>query len=116
MRAGLERACRTARFVDRLFGGENEYRNEKNPTAARASRSDGTSRTEVNGLRFRASVPPHQRAINAPWPRDAGRIVADSRGGFTPRDQSRDELRRGSGVGYLRTARRQPLRYGCRLN
>lgn len=59
MRASLQRGvCSTARFVDRLFGGEHEYSETEDETNGRASLALGWNEqdgTEVDG-RFRASA------------------------------------------------------------
>ena len=70
MRAGLQRGvCSTARFVDRLFGGEHEYAEIEDETNGRASLTLGWNEQEefeVDG-RFRASVqlPAISRRFNA---------------------------------------------------
>lgn len=59
MRAGLQRGvCSTARFVDRLFGGEHEYAEGEDATNGRASLALGWNEQEDFELhgRFRASV------------------------------------------------------------
>lgn len=59
MRAGLQRGvCSTARFVDRLFGGEHEYAEGEDETNGRAALAlvwDEHDGFELDG-RFRASV------------------------------------------------------------
>ena len=90
MRAGLQRGvCSTARFVDRLFGGENEYSEYEDESNGRASVTLGWDQqddVEVD-LRFRASVNLPQ--INERFHATIGRatpdeFVADSMGGFNP--------------------------------
>jgi len=90
MRAGLERGvCSTARFVDRVFGGENEYSEYEDESNGRASVTlgwDEQDSVEVD-LRFRASVNLPQ--INERFNATIGRAtrdeyVADSMGGFNP--------------------------------
>jgi len=59
MRAGLQRGvCSTARFVDRLFGGEHEYAEGEDATNGRAALALGWNEQEEFELdgRFRASV------------------------------------------------------------
>lgn len=59
MRAGLQRGvCSTARFVDRLFGGEHEYAEGEDETNGRAALALGWNEHEQFELdgRFRASV------------------------------------------------------------
>jgi hypothetical protein len=59
MRAGLQRGvCSTARFVDRLFGGEHEYAEGEDETNGRAALALGWNEQEQFELdgRFRASV------------------------------------------------------------
>ncbi len=59
MRAGLQRGvCSTARFVDRLFGGEHEYAEGEDDTNGRAALALGWNEHEQFELdgRFRASV------------------------------------------------------------
>ncbi len=59
MRAGLRRGvCSTARFVDRLFGGEHEYAEGEDDTNGRAGLAlewDEQNQYDVDG-RFRASI------------------------------------------------------------
>ena len=59
MRAGLQRGvCSTARFVDRLFGGEHEYSELEDDSNGRASLALGWNEQDGPHLggRFRASV------------------------------------------------------------
>lgn len=59
MREGLERGvCNTARFVDRLFGGEHEYSEYEDLNNGRAGVTAGWNKLDgpSGALRFRASV------------------------------------------------------------
>ncbi len=90
MRAGLERGvCSTARFVDRLFGGENEFSEYEDESNGRASVTVGWNeqdKTEVE-TRFRVSVNLPQ--INDRFNATIGKasrdeFIADERGVFNP--------------------------------
>jgi len=78
MRAGLQRGvCSTARFVDRLFGGEHEYAEIEDETNGRASLTLGWNEQhefEVD-TRFRASV--DLPAINKRFSATVGRASRD---------------------------------------
>ncbi len=87
MRAGLERGvCSTARFVDRLFGRENEYSEYEDESNGRASVTLGWN--EQDGVevdtRFRVSVNLPQ--INDRFNATIGRATRD--------EYVADELRR----------------------
>jgi len=90
MRAGLQRGvCSTARFVDRLFGKENEYFEYEDESNGRAGLTLGWNEHdefEVDG-RFRASVnlPQINERFNATIGRASrDEYVADERGVFNP--------------------------------
>jgi hypothetical protein len=90
MREGLERGvCSTARFVDRLFGGENEYSEYEDDANGRASVTLGWNeqdKVEVN-TRFRASanLPQINERFNATIGRaSADEYIADELGVFDP--------------------------------
>ena len=90
MRAGIQRGvCSSARFVDRLFGRENQFSEYEDDTNGRASVTLGWD--EQDGIevdtRFRASVNLPQ--INERFNATIGRAtrdeyVADEAGGFNP--------------------------------
>jgi hypothetical protein len=91
MRAGLQRGvCSTARFVDRVFGGENEYSEYEDESNGRASVTLGwNEQDEVEvDTRFRASVNLPQ--INERFNATIGRATRDeyvsdsAGGGFNP--------------------------------
>jgi hypothetical protein len=90
MRAGLRRSvCSTARFVDRLFGGEHEYSETEDETNGRAGLTLGWNEQddfEVDG-RFRASVqlPAISKRFNATLGRASrDEYVADERAAVGP--------------------------------
>ncbi len=90
MRAGLEHGvCSTARFVDRLFGGENEFSEYDDEANGRASVTVGWNEqddVEVD-TRFRASVnlPQINERFNATIGKASrDEYVADERGIFNP--------------------------------
>lgn len=90
MRAGLERGvCSTARFVDRLFGRENQYSEYEDDSNGRASVTLGWDEQDGLGVdtRFRASVNLPQ--INERFNATIGRArrdeyIADETGAFNP--------------------------------
>ncbi|MGE0032181.1 MAG: hypothetical protein AB7T20_13775, partial [Steroidobacteraceae bacterium] len=78
MRAGLQRGvCSTARFVDRLFGGEHEYAEIEDETNGRASLTLGWNEQDEFEVdtRFRASV--QLPAINERFNATIGRASRD---------------------------------------
>ncbi len=90
MRAGLERGvCSTARFVDRLFGGENEYSEYEDESNGRASVTLGWNEQDQVKVetRFRASVnlPQINERFNATIGKASrDEYVADEVGVFNP--------------------------------
>ena len=90
MRAGLQRGvCSTARFVDQLFGRENQFSEYEDETSGRASATlgwDEQDEVEVDA-RFRASVnlPQINERFNATIGRASrDEYVADEIGVFNP--------------------------------
>jgi hypothetical protein len=85
MRAGLQRSvCGTARFVDRLFGGEHEYAESEDESNGRASVTLGWNEQDEFDVdtRFRASVnlPALNERLNATIGRaERDEYVADER-------------------------------------
>jgi hypothetical protein len=78
MRAGLQRGvCSTARFVDRLFGGEHEYAEIEDETNGRSSLTVGWNEQDELEVesRFRASV--QLPAINQRFNATIGRASRD---------------------------------------
>jgi hypothetical protein len=90
VRAGLERGvCSTARFVDRLFGGENEYSEYEDESNGRAGLTLGWNEQDEFelGTRFRASVnlPQINERFNATIGRASrDEYLADEFGVFNP--------------------------------
>jgi hypothetical protein len=90
MRAGIQRGvCRTARFVDRVFGGEKEYLEYEDESSGRVALAVGWN--EIDGVdvdtRFRASVnlPQINERFNATIGRASpDEYVADESGIFNP--------------------------------
>jgi hypothetical protein len=90
MRAGIQRGvCRTARLVDRVFGGENEYSEYEDESNGRVALAVGWN--EQDGVdvdtRFRASVnlPQINERFNATIGRASpDEYVADESGVFNP--------------------------------
>ena len=90
MRAGLQRGvCSTARFVDRLFGGEHEYSEFEDDSNGRAGLAIGWNEqdgTDLDG-RFRTSVtlPALNERLNATIGRaSSDEFVADQASGIGP--------------------------------
>ena len=124
MRAGLERGvCSTARFVDRLFGGDREFAEYDDEASGRASVTLGWNEqdhVEVD-TRFRASVnlPQINERFNATIGKaSSDEYVADEIGVFNPAVgafSDDDPAEWFAGVGYR--AHRdagQPIRPRCR--
>jgi hypothetical protein len=90
MRAGLQRGvCSTARFVDRLFGKENEYFEYEDESNGRASATLGWNEQDSVEIdtRFRASVnlPQINERFNATIGRASpDEYIADEAGVFNP--------------------------------
>jgi hypothetical protein len=90
MRAGLRRGvCSTARFIDRVFGGENEYSEYEDESNGRAGLTIGwNEQDEIEvDTRFRASVnlPQINERFNATIGRASrDEYVADEIGVFNP--------------------------------
>jgi hypothetical protein len=114
VRAGLQRGvCSTARFVDRVFGRDNQYSEYEDETNGRASIALGWDEDggfEVD-TRFRASValPQINERFNATIGRaSSDEYLADEIGGFNPavsQFSDDDPVEWFAGVGYraLRT-------------
>jgi hypothetical protein len=78
MREGLQRGvCSTARFVDRLFGGEHEYSEYEDQNNGRAGLTAGWNKLDdfSGALRFRASVA--LPALNERFSATVGRASRD---------------------------------------
>jgi hypothetical protein len=90
MRAGLRRGvCSTARFIDRVFGGENEYSEYEDESNGRAGLTVGWNEQDEFEVdtRFRASVnlPQINERFNATIGRASrDEYVADEIGVFNP--------------------------------
>jgi hypothetical protein len=90
VRAGVQRGvCSTARFVDRLFGGEHEYSEVGNETYGRAGLTLGWNEQDGTGIdgRFHASValPALNERLNATIGRASDdEFIADEGAGLGP--------------------------------